>query len=209
MIDADRQHFGELMLALSELPMPGRVYSDLTAEVYWRALKVLSREAFTQAAEAALRTAKWFPTPAELLELARTTDPATDAGLAFERTLRLHTHSPHAGALWSEAEIRETIGEAAAQAYRAAGGNAAMRHALHRDAHEPYTRKAFVECYLRVIQRDPATALPVPSAKRLAQQESRARALVAETAKRLSPPQPTFETRRQQALADLRKEGSS
>lgn len=204
MTEADRPGFGQTLGALAVLPMYGRVFDDLLIAVYWRILKGLSLEAFTKATEAAGRTCKQFPTPAELLELARTSDPATDAAVAFERVLRLSTYSPHVGALWSTADIRAEIGEAAAQSYLAAGGAPAMRHALHNDAHAPYARKAFVECYERVVIRDPATAIGLGRPREIAP-PTPVQALVANTVRQLpSSDEGDFEKRRASMKEGLR-----
>lgn len=63
MTPADKQRFAETLAALCEIR--GKQLSRQASELYWQTMQSWPIEAFEQAARHLLRTAQWFPTPAE------------------------------------------------------------------------------------------------------------------------------------------------
>lgn len=130
------------VLATLAIALPGREQSDALRDVYWRVLAGLTDEQLEAAAAKALRSCRFFPTPAELLELAQPRNLEAEAGRVFERVKALADYSPQCGPIWSETKIRLALGDAVADAYQAAGGSSAMMR-----GDEVWTRKAFVASY--------------------------------------------------------------
>lgn len=154
-----RERFAAVMATLSVLP--GRDVTEPLLEVYWRVLGDLSDAEMEGAATKALRSCRFLPTPAELLALARPRNLAAEAGRVFEAVKALADYSPRAGDVWSETKIRIALGEAAADAFAACGGSAALRH-----GDEVWTRKHFVEAYQAHPPADPPPALPASRKER-------------------------------------------
>lgn len=157
----DRERFASVMLSLSlALQMYGRELTKAMQDVYWKALAGVSDDELEAAAQIVIRSDKEFPSPARLLELAR---PPVESAAQAHRVMALAWEAgrqviPGQGTWWSGVVIREKIGEAAYEAFHACGGSAAFR-----DMDDPYhgsrIRREFVECWRRVVMREPATAL--------------------------------------------------
>ena len=161
-------------LATLAVALPGKEISGPLLEVYWRALADLTDEQLESAATKALRACKFFPTPAELLELARPRNMVAEAGRVFERVKSLAGYSPQVGAVWSETKIRLALGDAVADAYQAAGGASALMR-----GDEVWTRKAFVDAYLKAPPTDnPLLRIGPETPKRLPDPERRVMQLV-------------------------------
>lgn len=158
----DHAAFASSMTALA-LALPGREITEPMLEVYWRALTSLTDAEFQRAAGEALRRSKFFPVPAELLEWGRphAVDPVATAARTLARAELLTEYCPNSGTWWSGERIRKEIGEAAYQAFHACGGSPGFRQ-IDDPYHGPGVRKAFVECYLRVVRLEPRFALPTP-----------------------------------------------
>jgi hypothetical protein len=88
MTDQDRAAFAELMLGISETF--SHPVSDTVMELYFRALQDLPLEALRVAATIHVRTAKFFPRPAELREAIEgsTEDAAEIAWVTLLRLVR-------------------------------------------------------------------------------------------------------------------------
>lgn len=74
----------------------------------------------------------------------------------FEAVLESHTYNPH-GPIWSESEIREKLGAAAAEGFIACGGRA-VASISERD--RPFVLKSFTDAYVAAVTADPKLALP-------------------------------------------------
>lgn len=85
MTPADRPRFAELMLGIGEVY--GEPVSEIRMELYFSALEHLSLDAVRAAANAHVRTNKFFPKPAELLEAVHGSDEDR-ADLAWVEMLR-------------------------------------------------------------------------------------------------------------------------
>jgi len=135
---------------------------DATAEVYAEALADQTTadewEAFTRAAVASGRW-RFFPTLAEVLDVLREhrgeRPPEAEAAEAYERVLAAGEYTPGGGTTWTFRRIAETCGRAAADAFLAAGGDAAFRTTWD----EPKRRERFVREYATAVRCDPATRL--------------------------------------------------
>lgn len=155
-----RERFAAVMATLSVLP--GKDVSAPLLEVYWRVLGDLNDEEMEAGATKALRTCRFLPTPAELLELARPRNLQAEAGKVFEQIRELSDYAA-GGEYWKETKIRIALGNEAADAFVACGGSAAFR-----SGDPVWTRKAFVEAYCNRPPRETPPALPEsPKAKRM------------------------------------------
>lgn len=86
---------------------------------------------------------------------------ATDA---YERVLAAGIYTPEGGTTWSFRAIRETCGDAAAEAFLAAGGNAAFSTTWD----EAKRRERFAAAYAEAVREEPrAGLLPAGEAVRL------------------------------------------
>lgn len=63
---------------------PEKAPAAETVAAYWLALSDLTDDEWRAACQAAVKTSKWFPKPAELRELARPTAPPRDPELDFD-----------------------------------------------------------------------------------------------------------------------------
>jgi hypothetical protein len=159
----DKKRFASVMLSMSlALKMYGRELSTELQQVYWNALQDLTDDQFEFAAAVVMRRDTEFPTPSQLLEIARppAEDPQATAARMLDKALMLSEHCPHSGTWWSGERIRHTLGEAAYQAFHACGGSPAFRQ-VEDPYHGARVRRDFVECYMRVMRADPLTCLPV------------------------------------------------
>lgn len=165
----DHDRFCSTITAMAlALPMSGgRTLTDELMEVYWRVLGPLSDNAFEAAALAVMRDTHrpvFFPAPAELLAAAQPNAQA-EAMVMLGRVRALADYCPRTGAVWRVSQIREVLGEAAAQGFLAIGGDTGMRELEDQDS-SPFARKRFAAAFQEVVGRDPTTALP-PSPEQL------------------------------------------
>lgn len=154
-----RERFAAAMATLSVLP--GGAVDDVRLEVYYRVLGDLTDEEFEMAATKALRSCRFLPTPAELLELARPRHLAAEAGKVYDQIRDLADYSERLGSTWTVTKIRLALGEAAAEAFQAAGGSDAFR-----SGDPVWTRKAFVEAYTTHPPHEAPPALPASPKER-------------------------------------------
>lgn len=118
--------------------------------VYYEALDDLSDEEVLAAAKLALKNERFFPSPGVLREFVRpkvSVDAAitSEAAAAYERVLSCNYYTPESGAVWSYRQIRDEIGEAAAEAWAAAGGNSSFSWADETGASIRFKR--FMDAY--------------------------------------------------------------
>jgi len=128
---------------------------DERLKVYHAALTDLADEDVLAAARLAVRSCKWFPVPAELLEFVRpkaSLEAAAreEAAAAYQRVLDCNTYTPEAGACWSYRQIADEVGPEAAEAFIAAGGNQAFAWADVAGASIRHAR--FVAAYLEQVE---------------------------------------------------------
>ena len=101
----------------------------------------------------------WFPKVADLraaLREFRGAPPlAVEATRAYERVLESGTYTPHGGTSWNYRAVRERCGEAAAQAFLAAGGNSAFAITFGEEGR----RERFVTAYCDAARANPGAAL--------------------------------------------------
>jgi hypothetical protein len=104
----------------------------------------------------------WFPKLAELQDALREFrgDPPmlAEATEAYERVLKAGTYCPEGGTTWEYRSIREKVGEAAAEAFLAAGGNSAFANTWD----ESKRRERFVAAYGEAVRESPETKLLPP-----------------------------------------------
>ena len=143
---------------------------DATVEVYADALMHQSTaeewDTFTRAAVASGRF-RFFPTVAELVDALnehRGGRPLeVEAGLAYERTLAAGTYTPQGGRTWTFRGVVSCCGEAAAEAFMAAGGHSAFATTWD----EAKRRERFGRAYVAAVRAEPsARLLPDPSDER-------------------------------------------
>lgn len=157
---ARESRFGK---ALSRLATACRQeLDDLTLEVYTEALCYQVEpdewEAFTRKAVAA-GWFTWLPKVVEILDALREfrgdRPLLVEATEAYERVLQAGVYTPEAGTVWIYRDVRETCGEAAAEAFLAAGGNAAFGSTYR----ENDRRERFVAAYGEAVRESPAAKL--------------------------------------------------
>lgn len=160
----DRAAFASTLLAMSlAMKMYGRELTGELQKVYWKALEPLSDAEFQRAAEILLRRETEFPPPALFLEAARPSgDPAALAGAALRAVIICQGKHPRSREWYAGAHVQRDLGEAAYQAFHAAGGYQAIEEASD-EYHGPGIRRRFMECYERIIKVDPAAATPPPA----------------------------------------------
>ena len=109
----------------------------------------------------------WFPKLSEIQDALRAfrgeRPLSAEANQAYERVLRSGVYSPEAGTSWTFRGIRDRCGEAAAEAFLAAGGNAAFETTWD----EAKRRERFIAAYSEAVRENPATALPVAQTRTL------------------------------------------
>lgn len=136
--------------------------SELEFEFYGEALiaqtDAAEWEGFTRAAVASGRW-RWWPTVAEVLDALREyrgDQPlAAEATVAYERVVEAGTYCPEGGTRWEARRIREQCGEAALEAFLAAGGHAAFSTGWD----ESERRKAFLRAYQAAVRAEPSMRL--------------------------------------------------
>lgn len=134
---------------------------DLRVTVYVDVLSDLPNDDVLAAARCWLRKSRFFPTPGDLHSEARpavvvTADSTTEAAQAYQRTLECNTYTPEAGARWSYRQIAAEVGQAAADAFIAAGGHEAF--AAADPVGDQFRFKRFVAAYVEALQARGAEA---------------------------------------------------
>ena len=108
-----------------------------------------------QAVRRCLEAESYFPPPAVLLRYGRAEGaPQARAGEVYERILA----SFEAGCSLGPREVREQFGDAAFDAFVAAGGARAFSWCEPKD--EPFRLKRFVEAWTETVEQAPERALP-------------------------------------------------
>jgi len=111
------------VLAVAGTVWPRDVTPELVG-IYAGALGDLSDDALERALRGAVKTCKFFPTPAELRELAGSDEPAIDVDGLLQGIERLSTYNPVTGTrLPAVTVVRDALGDAVADAYALAGGS--------------------------------------------------------------------------------------
>ncbi len=102
---------------------------------------------------------RYFPTVAELLDALREFRgerlPEAEAAEAYQRVLDAGIYTPQGGTGWTFRAVRESCGTAAAEAFLAAGGDAAFRSTWD----ESKRRERFIQAYARAVRADAGTRL--------------------------------------------------
>lgn len=108
-----------------------------------------------RAVRRALEAESFFPAPAVLLRYGSANGaPQARAAEIYERILSDYEQGRHLG----PREVREKYGEAAMDAFVAAGGTRAFDEYL--EGGGPFRRKAFIEAWVEEADQEPARALP-------------------------------------------------
>jgi len=182
----------EAMAPLAGLPNPGRPITREMVRVWAEVLSDLPLDRIRHAVRQALGRERYYPPPAVLRDYAvPPRDLAAEAARVYAALGALERYDPHRGGYWIEAEIRDHLGRAAAEAHVAAGGSPAR---LRED--DTWTRKAFGEAYAAAARSGEPPVLPPPATLRSLTRapyrplspEVSVRRLVAGTAKALSAP---------------------
>lgn len=82
-----------------------------------------------------------------------------EASEAYERVLAAGVYTPEGGTTWNYRSIREKCGDAAAEAFLAAGGNSAFATTWNEDKR----RERFVAMYAEAVRDEPTAALLPPA----------------------------------------------
>ena len=132
---------------------------EITAELSEAFARVLSPRLDTTGWERAvtrvLEAESFFPAPAVLLRYGRAEGAAeARAAEVYERILA----SFEAGCALGPREVRERFGEAALDAFVAAGGSRAFAWCEPKDA--PFRFKRFLDAWMEVVEQAPERALP-------------------------------------------------
>lgn len=161
----------EALAPLAGLPSPGRPHTPEMVEVWAEVLADLPLSAIRRAVMEALRRERFYPSPAVLRGYAAPQrNLATEAERVYKAIGALERYDPHRGGYWIEEDIREHLGDAAAEAHVTAGGSGAR---LRED--DTWTRKAFAEAYAAAAVSSPAPEIPEPQALRQIAREPRRR----------------------------------
>ena len=128
---------------------------DERLKVYHAACLDLTDEDVLAAARLAVRSCRFFPVPAELLEFVRpkaSLEAAAreEASAAYQRVLDCNTYTPEGGACWSYRQIADEVGVEAAEAFIAAGGNSGFAWADVSGASIRHAR--FIAAYLEQVE---------------------------------------------------------
>lgn len=154
---------------LTRLAVASRAAVDeATFEVYREALGVdLTAdewEEFTVNCVQYDRFPTWFPKVSEIRDALREWhgEPRLEAEAmaAYERVLEAGNYSPEGGTTWSYRGVREKCGQAAAEAFLAAGSH----HAFATTFNESQRRKLFAQEYVLAARGNPEGRL-LPAAK--------------------------------------------
>lgn len=164
-----------------------KVWEAASIGVYFDALghqtDAVEWDAFVRWANSSGRW-QWLPTLREIIDAIREFrgDPPllAEATEAYERVLASGVYAPEGGTSWIYRNIQERCGEAASEAFMAAGGTAAFTSTWD----EAKRRERFVAAYSEAVRESPgAKLLPSAGTKALPPAESESRALTAEEAR--------------------------
>lgn len=126
---------------------------------------------------------QWLPTLREIIDALREfrgeRPLLVEATEAYERVLASGSYSAEGGTSWSYRRVRERCGEAAAEAFLAAGGTSGFATTWD----ESKRRERFTEAYAEAVRESPATKL-LPGVKALPPAEPSAGPVSREEAKR-------------------------
>ncbi len=174
----DRELFAQEMALLGD--RFGRSLASPTLKRYYEELSsVMDSASFAAATGIAFRTAKFWPSPAELMaSVTRKSAPTLSAHEAFSKFLSSISNRYESQV--DRMEKVKLIGPAAVRAVRAVGGLRAFEDMLTKD--EPFVRQRFVECYELASESEQHNE-GIDDA--LAAGDKRVAALVAKTAKSL------------------------
>lgn len=171
MNDSDKDHFLKTLAEMREV-FGGSPLTALAQRGYWIALRGLSVEAFTSAAERVLSSLKFFPRPVELLELASGSRDQHCERAWFELLDALDAYSSHDEILIGDPVLAATI--------KSMGGLREIANMRTSDMHS-FGRRRFDSTYQsligitggpmvfqtsRKIPEDPKTELPMRLPKR-------------------------------------------
>jgi len=142
----------------------GREVSDDVSKLYFGLLKGLTDAQWNRAVTHALTHERFFPPPAVLIEAAganASQEPIlAEAGRALDAVIECRTYSAEAGALWSQREIRERLGDAAADAFVAVGGGGRLRWITEEG--RPFLVRDFTAAYLEARKAGRRALPPAP-----------------------------------------------
>lgn len=164
-----KQKFAEVIMALAAIH--DKEVDKATLQGYWLALGELEIERLQEAATVAARTLKFFPKPAELLELAGGESVEDRAKLAWVEVSKAAKSSS-----WPKDPL-------AAEAVRHMGGPRRLGQ-MKTDEFEVWGRKQFEEIYASLSVRVRREGLP-PHPETEALPEGKVKQLVAETAAKI------------------------
>jgi len=105
-IDRKKAEFSKMMVALGEV-FDKKITHELL-EIYWRILEHLSMEKLQEVFDRALRTCRFFPKPAELLELANGNIDA-QAELAWNMLLKAIKAGAHVSVIFEDGHIADVV----------------------------------------------------------------------------------------------------
>lgn len=118
----------------------------------------------------ALKTSRWTPhTPdvpqiqAALREYRGARPLMAEATEAYEQVLASGIYTPEGGTTWNYRTVKERCGQAAAEAFLAAGAHSAFATTWNEDKR----RERFVAVYSEAVRENPANALPSGGTKAL------------------------------------------
>lgn len=182
MTETDRPRFAVLLGGLA-IALPGKEPSDCLLRIYWQALRDLPLADLERAIETGIRRWKFFPTPVEILDLAQPRNLEAEAGRVWARLQLLTDYAPTTGTYWRPSRIQEELGDAALEAFHAAGGSRAL------ETGDPYwTAKRFTEAYTAIAGQHAAPTLGLgESARRVVPPDPRVVALTAGIGRPMPP----------------------
>lgn len=163
-----RENFAAGMAKLDVLPRrdPSTAAEvKVHAQTYLEALRDLSEDQWAHAVNTAVRLDRWYPQPVRLRELAGLagTPPSAMAGRVYDQIVEAYA----AGDKLSYGQVHDRFGEAAEDAFVAAGGRRAFEWC--EPSGEPFRRRDFIACWKESVAAVPARALPPPKVPQLAQ----------------------------------------
>ncbi len=131
-------------------------------EVYYIGLgRDLESEEWGWFVEWALRPCRWtmFPKLREIQDAFREfrgeRPLLVEATYAYERVLQSGTYAPEGGTTWTYRGVKESCGDAAAEAFLAAGGHSAFATTWD----ESKRRERFTNAYAEALRAEPASGL--------------------------------------------------
>jgi hypothetical protein len=143
----------------------GRETGDDVSKLYFGLLKRLTDEQWNRAVTHALTHERFFPPPAVIIEAAGANgaqEPMlAEAGRALDAVIECRTYSPECGAIWSLRDIRERLGDAAADAFVAVGGGSRLQWITEEG--RPFLVRDFTAAYLEARKMGRRALPPAPS----------------------------------------------